>query len=103
MPTLQKKSESNLMLPRVILLLVLDILVLNAAAFLALFIRFEFSFATLAATDYLQVAMRWALPNTLLALGLFASFRLYHTLWSFAGPDELARIFIASILWDCCS
>ena len=98
MPTLQKKSEPNLMLPRVILLLVLDILVLNAAAFLALYIRFEFSFAALARTDYLRVAMRWALPNTLLALGLFAAFRLYRTLWSFAGPDELARIFVASIL-----
>ncbi len=98
MPTLQKKSEPNLMLPRVILLIVLDILVLNAAAFLALYIRFEFSFAALARTDYLRVAMRWALPNTLLALGLFAAFRLYRTLWSFAGPDELARIFIASIL-----
>ena len=98
MPTLQKKSEPNLMLPRVILLLVLDILVLNAAAFLALYIRFEFSFAALARTDYLREAMRWALPNTLLALGLFAAFRLYRTLWSFAGPDELARIFVASIL-----
>lgn len=98
MPTLQKKSEPNLMLPRVILLIVLDILVLNAAAFLALYIRFEFSFAALARTDYLRVAMHWALPNTLLALGLFAAFRLYRTLWSFAGPDELARIFMASIL-----
>ncbi len=98
MPTLQKKSEPNLMLPRVILLIVLDILVLNAAAFMALFIRFEFSFAVLLDTSFLQVAMRWALPNTLLALGLFAAFRLYRTLWSFAGPDELARIFVASIL-----
>ena len=98
MPTLQKKSEPNLMLPRVILLLVLDILVLNAAAFMALFIRFEFSYTTLVENGYLYTAVRWALPNTLLALGVFAAFRLYRTLWSFAGPDELARIFVASIL-----
>ena len=73
MPKLHKNSEPNLLLSRVILLIVADILVVNAAAFLALFIRFEFSYTVLWESQYLQTAMRWAIPNTLLALGLFAA------------------------------
>ena len=98
MPTLHEKNTPNLKLPRVILLVVLDILVCNAAAFCALFIRYEFSYADCLASGYLDTYARWAIPTTLLVLALFAAFKLYMTLWSFAGADELARIFVASMV-----
>ena len=84
-------------LPRVILLVALDILVCNAAAFLALFIRYEFDLSECLASGFLDTYARWAIPNTLAVLAMFAAFKLYMTLWSFAGADELARIFVASV------
>ena len=79
-------------------MVVLDILVINAAMFFALFIRYEFDFNSLRESGFLDTALRWAIPNTLLVMGLFVCFRLYRTLWSFAGADELARIFTASMI-----
>ena len=97
MPSLQEKKNPNLMLPRLILLVALDILVCNAAAFLALFIRYEFSLSECIASGFLDTYARWAIPNTLAMLAVFAAFKLYMTLWSFAGADELARIFVSSM------
>ena len=97
MPTTKENKILNLKLPRVILLIVLDILVCNAAAFLALFIRYEFSLSDCLASGFLDTYSRWAIPNTLVVLALFAAFKLYMTLWSFAGADELARIFVSSM------
>lgn len=98
MPPLREKKTPNLKLPRVILLVVLDILVCNAAAFFALFIRYEFSYSDCLASGFMDTYARWAIPTTLLLLALFASFKLYMTLWSFAGADELARIFVSSMI-----
>ena len=96
-PSLSEKKNANLMLPRMILLVALDIMVCNVAAFLALFIRYEFSLADCLASGYLDTYARWMLPNTLALLAVFAAFKLYTTLWSFAGADELARIFVGSM------
>ncbi len=98
MPSQHKNKNHNLLLPRLVLLVTLDILVCNIAAFLALLIRQEFSFADVVSSGFLDTLYRWAIPNTLTVLGLFVIFKLYMTLWSFAGADELARIFVASIL-----
>ena len=98
MPSLPKSKTPNLLLPRVILLVVMDILVCNLAALMALFIRFEFDYQSLLSSGFLEVMAKWAIPNTLAVLGLFVVFQLYMTLWSFAGADELARIFIASVV-----
>ena len=98
MPSLPKSKTPNLLLPRVILLVVMDILLCNLAALMALFIRFEFDYQSLLSSGFLEVMAKWAIPNTLAVLGLFVVFQLYMTLWSFAGADELARIFIASVV-----
>ena len=97
MPSLQENKAHNMKLPRVILLVVLDILVCNAAAFFTLFIRYEFQFSDCVASGFLDIYARWAIPNTLAVLAMFAVFKLYMTLWSFAGADELARLFVASV------
>ena len=97
MPSLHNNKVTNMRLPRVILLVVMDILVCNLAAFLALYIRFEFSLKALLDSEFMDVMTKWAIPSTLAVLGLFVVFQLYMTLWSFAGADELARIFVASM------
>ena len=98
MSSLQEQKAYNMKLPRIILLVMLDILVSNLAAFLALFIRLDFNFSDCVNSDFLDIYVQWALPNTLAVLAIFAVFKLYITLWSFAGADELVRIFVASVL-----
>lgn len=97
MPSKHTKSSLQLLVPRITLLVILDILVINLTAFLALLIRYEFAFSTLQESGFLDVAARWAIPNTLLILGLFSLMRLYNSLWGFAGADELLHIFFAVI------
>ncbi len=92
MSTLNKKKLSGLLLMRIILLVVLDILIINVAAFAALFIRFEFDFTDLSESGFLKGLSQWAVPNTLLCLAVFVIMRLYSSLWGFAGGDELLRI-----------
>ena len=99
MPSLHKKNNTySLILPRIILLLVIDALVCSMAAFLALYIRYEFSYQDLLESGFLDVLLRCLLPNMLIVMGVFAFFRLYRTLWGFAGADELVRIFVASMI-----
>jgi len=81
---------------RVILLVILDILVINASSFLALFLRYEFDYALMVSEGWLHNMTLWILPNTLLCLAVFVSLRLYSSLWGFAGADELLRIGIAA-------
>ena len=97
MASLEKNKGIGLIIPRVILLVVMDILVANAAIFLGLLIRYDFTYPEIP-MEYLNVAAKWLIPNTLLVLAVFACFRLYTTLWSFAGGDELIRIFVSSVL-----
>ena len=98
MPSLKKKKEPNLLLPRIAFLIVLDILVVNISAFLALYIRHEFDFAAMVSTGFLSDLATLAIPNTLMTLVLFVLFRLYTSLWGFAGADELAHIFAVTVL-----
>ncbi len=86
------KRVNGCLLLRVILLVILDILVVNASSFLALFIRYEFE--TIPA-EYITVLWRWAVPTTLLSLAVFGILQLYNSLWGFAGADELLRIGIS--------
>ena len=96
--SLDKKKTLSLLVPRIVLLVVADIIVANFAAFLSLFIRHEFSLAALRASGFLSALPRWMVINTLITVGVFAGFQLYSTLWSFAGADELVHIFSASVI-----
>ena len=98
MASLKKDALDNPLPLRISLLVLLDILVINCSAFLALFIRHEFSMDALLASHYPDVLFRWCIPLTLLTLGMFVLFRLYSSLWGFAGADELAHIFSAVML-----
>ena len=98
MSSLNTKKTLNLLIPRVTLLVVLDTLVINLSAFLALFIRHEFEFSAMVANGLWHSVMLFAVPNTLVTLLLFLLLRLYNSLWGFAGADELLHIFVAALL-----
>lgn len=77
--------------------LLLDIVFINVSAFMALFIRFEFSYKELVLSGFLQVLGMLAVPGTIVALGCFMLFHIYSSMWEFASDRELMDIAMASV------
>lgn len=82
---------------RIILLVLVDVVVINIAAFLALFVRFEFNFVSVKESGFLGILRQYAWANTLMTLAIFVLCRLYNSLWAFVGVDELIHIFFAVV------
>lgn len=76
---------------RAILLLVFDIIAINLASFMALMIRFDFSFNGIPAV-YLKRFLVYMPVNTILTVLIFYVFRMYHSLWVYASINELWNI-----------
>lgn len=83
---------------RVVCLVIADALLINAAAFLALFVRFEFDFEQLRQSGYMDGLVTYSWLNTLGSLLIFYLMKLYDSLWEFASTAELFRVFIASVI-----
>lgn len=83
---------------RVVCLVIADALLINAAAFLALFVRFEFDFEQLRQSGYLNGLVTYSWLNTLGSLLIFYLMKLYDSLWEFASTAELFRVFVASVI-----
>lgn len=78
-------------------LVVLDIVVICVSEFLALAMRFDFYFG---AVDSLYIEAVWSyLPiGIIFTLAVFYAFRLYHSLWSFAGVTEMQNVLTACVV-----
>lgn len=82
---------------RKIFLIVLDVILINVAAFSALFVRFELSLEQIP-TNYADAVLSYAVVNTVTTIVMFSLFRLYKSLWKYAGIDELVNIIFSSAL-----
>ena len=82
---------------RQIFLVVLDILIINASSFIALWIRFDFSIGSIE-PKYISELLQYIPINTIITLGIFWLFRLYHSLWKFASVDELMNVIFATTI-----
>lgn len=89
------------LLVRRIFLIVLDVLIINSASLLALWIRFDFQIGKIDSI-YISELLSYVLVNTLLTLFIFWCFRLYNSLWQFASIDELMNIIFATTLSAIC-
>lgn len=92
MKTLVKDTQ---LLIRRLFLVVLDILMINTASFMALWIRFDFSIGNIE-PRYISELLEYLPINTIITLAIFWLFRLYHSLWKFASVDELMNIIFAT-------
>lgn len=90
-------NQKNPKAVRVGVLVLADIIIINIAAFLALYSRFEFSFTSLKQSGLLDPMVRYAVINTLVTLVIFYVLRLYHSMWEFASTAELVRIGAAAV------
>ncbi len=90
-----KNLDKTMWIKRLFMVL-MDVCIVTAVSFLALIVRFEFSIT--AVPDY-YVGVVWsALPATLvIAVIVFYIFRLYSSLWTYAGATELLYLTAACI------
>lgn len=82
---------------RVFLLMVYDVIAIQASCILALLARFDFSYKMIDA-QYINGYAHYALINTIVAIIIFAFFKLYDSLWSFASVNEEVNIVMACII-----
>ena len=69
--------------------IIMDVVLINTAAFLALFLRYEFSFSALASADYLNAIIIAAIPGTAAVVIALYIFQVYSSMWRFASTKEL--------------
>lgn len=81
---------------RRLFLILLDAILINMASFLGLIIRFDFRISQVP-TNYAEAVLSYTLINTLVTIIIFALFRLYNSLWKYAGIDELTNILFACV------
>lgn len=86
---------------RRLFLMVLDCALIGITSFFALFIRFDFSIG-LIPLEYTEGVLLYFPFNVITTLLLFYAFRLYHSLWKYAGVDELVNILFACIIAGFC-
>lgn len=90
---------------RVVLLIIVDIVIVNFSALMALLLRFELSVELLRQSGFLSSITATWFVNTLIAIVTFAVFRLYRSLWIYAGVDELIQmakaVVVAALLQYC--
>ena len=92
------KKESIIYNLKTLVLVCADILCINFASFLALFVRFEFNINELVASSFLSNVFMLAPVMTIATLGVFVLFKLYRGLWKYAGVDEFITILSACLV-----
>lgn len=79
---------------RTLILLVFDIFVIQLCSFLALWVRFDFSYSTIP-TSFFMHALFYSGICTVITILCFAYWHLYSTMWGSAGIGEMVCIVIA--------
>lgn len=96
---IMKKLNRNemVLLFRRMFLMAFDILAIGASGLLALWMRYEFDFEKI---DYRFLNSMWHyLPvNIILTLLIFYLFKLYHSMWTYAGVTELQNVVSAGLV-----
>lgn len=89
--------KENKLLLRRIFLIILDCLMINVCAFMAILIRFDLSISSIP-THYLDAILAYVPWNTVITILIFYCCRLYHSLWKYASIDEVTNVMIGCIL-----
>ena len=98
----EKKPFNVKLLYRRTALMVYDIISIVVASYLALLIRYDMHVRLI--PDYFLEPIERFLPvNIIITMVLFYIFRLYSSLWAFAGEAELQNLVMASFLSGVCS
>lgn len=91
MRALNQLVPSRRELPKIALIVVLDVLFIAAAFFLGLWLRADFLFSNIRQV-HMQGYLRMILPWCALSVAVFMLFNLYRCIWAFVGAAEAFRI-----------
>ena len=80
-----------------LLVVIYDVIVVNGAYFIALWLRFDCAFSQIPAY-YLLAWMKFTPIYTVICFVVFYCLRLYQSMWRFASFNELKRIFMATAI-----
>ena len=80
---------------RVAFLISLDLLLINLASVLALLILENFNWDRMMGREYMGHIVAYSAVSSVLTILIFIPFKLYNSLWQFAGIDELMHISVA--------
>ena len=92
----EKKSFNYKLFYRRACLIIYDIISVIFASYMAVVIRYEFHLDTVP-DHFLDPISRFLPLNILFTLFLFYLFRLYHSLWAFAGETELQNLIMSCV------
>ena len=93
----QKKPFNYQLFYRRICLIIYDVGAILLSSFLAIAMRYEFDLEMI--PDYFIMTIVRFLPfNILITIAIFYLFRLYSSLWAFAGENELQNLIVACFL-----
>ena len=82
-------------------LIIYDIISVIGASYLALLMRYSFDMTEIPA-HFLNPINRFLPINILITLVVLYLFRMYHSLWAFAGETELQNLVISSVISAVC-
>lgn len=94
---MKKKKINYQLLIRRICLIVLDIICIIAASILALLTRFEFDFSQIP-KEFLKVIYKYGPFTIVITLIIFSLFRIYSSLWEYAGIEEVFSLIAACLV-----
>lgn len=78
-------------------LFILDFVLINASIILAYLLRFDGKFSNIR-IDHLNAIPKLIIISSIVKLATFMAFKLYNSLWKYAGAYELSRIILASLV-----
>lgn len=94
---MEKKKVNYQLLIRRVCLIILDILCIIAASFLALLTRFEFDFHQIP-PEFLKVIYEYGPFIIVVTLIIFTFFHVYSSLWEYAGIEEVFSLIAVCLL-----
>ena len=97
----EKKTFNVKLLYRRTCLIIYDIISVIGASYLALLMRYNFDMSQI--PDYFIDPINRFLPiNIILTLLILYMFKMYHSLWAFAGETELQNLVFSSVVSSVC-
>ena len=78
-------------------LMLYDLIAINAAYFLALWIRFDCRY-TMIPLEYLHAYMKFIPLYSVFSIVIFWFLKLYNSLWRFASYNELSKVLCSSVI-----
>ncbi len=82
---------------RVVFLILFDVITIEFASFMGLYIRYDFKFNAMDMT-FLNNLVKFAPVNTVIIIGIFFILKLYSSIWRYASVDEMIKIVMAGFI-----